>query len=847
MANQGLKDVKDRYGRTPLHHSAERGSLGITKLLLSFGVDKTCVNNFGMLPLHAVALRRETSEHEGTDLSRMLDLLKVDYSWISRTDRFGRTPLILALQSGRPWAVNHLLTNVDALDASSDNKGWGPLHHAAWRGTDPVLVGKMHEAFQKINPLPSTLELSYKSRDGRTPGHIAVVRSRTTLISHLFDRATLLLRDADQNSAIDLAITQDNVPVIEALYALDEKMRKENQTANAKFEVVAAPTTHSTPPQSLLEIKDPVGRLPIDLAAHLGKLKALECLIRLGGNPNGSHRDTAAHLASKEPDCCSEISSCGETPLHYAAQNGKATAIKLLRTQGAAIETKGKHGGTPLFWAAHEEHSNCIVALLENLEEDPGKPADPNTKDRSGNPALLVSFGYSTNIDATRTLLKSHMIDVNARNSSGQSALYMAVRDSRADLVDAILESKQSGVELDVEPGSQETVLDLAMQEGNKEIADKIIVYKKGDNMDDKFLPQQLLRMVTYRRVNRVGELISMKPELAYGAVNRQGENALHIAVKNEDVEIVRLLLDLKDTAGFFGRASTNGETALHRACSNEGNTILEALLDKKAPLIPQNSYGETVLHLAVSSGNLQRVQILLRHSKKTPENHKLLLEVKTTAQKSALWTALSEYNLPIARALMESGADPSTTNRNGLTIWHTHSKRGQSTILQFMKLLSPEDQEKVNKAGAGLYHGTPLQTAVLAGEAEFVRTFCRLGAGLDIQDAHGWSPRLCIRFSEDPDIRSLVENPRGKISDAEATFEHLKANPSSWSTACKPDFILLEDAGLTVKSCYNDSADLGRDPTGYFGVQANCPFAPSGPRYFEIKVIETGFEEYGI
>ena len=76
--------------------------------------------------------------------------------------------------------------------------------------------------------------------------------------------------------------------------------------------------------------------------------------------------------------------SIGETPLHYAVEQGHTSAIRMLLEAGATIETEQEWGTTPIHIAAMKSSTNLQVLFVY------GVPVD--TKDANGHTPLWSAF-----------------------------------------------------------------------------------------------------------------------------------------------------------------------------------------------------------------------------------------------------------------------------------------------------------------------------------------------------------------------------------------------------------------------------------------------------------------------
>ncbi|XP_023225723.1 transient receptor potential-gamma protein-like [Centruroides sculpturatus] len=110
--------------------------------------------------------------------------------------------------------------------------------------------------------------------------------------------------------------------------------------------------------------------------------------------------------------------------------------------------------------------------------------------------------------------------------------------------------------------------------------------------------------------------------ELNINCVNYQGLSALHIAVENENVEMIQFLLTIPDI--------DIKDCVLHAVCT--GNIkIIEMILDslKERNLEFQSccksiefDYGMTPLILAAQRGSIEIIRLLLKRNHRIPEPH---------------------------------------------------------------------------------------------------------------------------------------------------------------------------------------------------------------------------------
>jgi ankyrin repeat protein len=307
---------------------------------------------------------------------------------------------------------------------------------------------------------------------------------------------------------------------------------------------------------------------------------------------------------------------------------------------------------------------------------------------------------------------------------------------------------------------------------------------------------------VLHEQIDRVKELVGMKVEPT--ATNSLHENALRIAVSNQSTDIVDVLLDsefVTNHPDFLETKTKSQETALHLACCFGNASIVRSLLQHGSSPMTKGAKGDTPVHVAVKSTNTN-TEILHILLDADTNLHAKILDERNDDGLTPLMTAFLVRRLDHGIVLHSKGADVMSTTKSGRTMWHqmAHNPHPdmQKVLFKFIKRLSEEDLQRVHSSGIGKSHGTPLQAAVLAGNHKVIAKLLEIGADLDAKDAHGWTPRHCIRLSDDDGIRKMVLS--GVFDSREVKFQGLTKLPSRWCETYKPDFIVLSQDGLVVE-----------------------------------------------
>lgn len=281
----------------------------------------------------------------------------------------------------------------------------------------------------------------------------------------------------------------------------------------------------------------------------------------------------------------------------------------------------------------------------------------------------VVVIRYLLNISGTAA------DTVNVTNLAGKTALHEACQNSQPDAVAALL---SQGANARAIKQADWTPLMLACT-------------KKGEKA-----------LACCRLLLEVGGPVLLDDR------NKDGWDALHIAVREGDTKIVKELLaavtDLEKTSS----KSKNGRTPLHTAALHGCHVVVKQLLDiNNVDCSVKDSCGSTPLHDAVRSGSLETFKVLV-----------------------------------------EAGADLTVINNEGYGILHMAAQTGQIPVLEhIIKEVGPTSS-MCSKLGSKT---TPLHCAVRAGQVQALRVLLKFGADPMILDSWG---RSCYDII--PELASL-------------------------------------------------------------------------------------------
>ncbi|XP_058812737.1 putative ankyrin repeat protein RF_0381 [Topomyia yanbarensis] len=184
-----------------------------------------------------------------------------------------------------------------------------------------------------------------------------------------------------------------------------------------------------------------------------------------------------------------------------------------------------------------------------------------------------------------------------------------------------------------------------------------------------------LFRAVKKSQSALVRKFLSVKPDLVNVPVN--GETLLYQAVRNNNLEIVDLLLEFG--ANVHLGLPINGETPLHLAIYNKNVKIARHLIEHGADLTSANCIGMTAGHYAVDANDLHTLKFVLSHG------------CSSEARDRCSWTLIfraifMRVDAEIIKHLIEKKCPLKVRDRNRLMPLDYARLMGQEEVIRMIK-----------------------------------------------------------------------------------------------------------------------------------------------------------------
>ncbi|XP_068166805.1 ankyrin repeat and death domain-containing protein 1A [Antennarius striatus] len=312
-----------------------------------------------------------------------------------------------------------------------------------------------------------------------------------------------------------------------------------------------------------------------------------------------------------------------------AAKRNDVETMKCLG-RGLNANAKNVNDRTALHYAVAGKNKEAVQLLLQRRVK-----VDP--KDKFGMAPIHLAAWFGS-LDILKLLVQAGA-EQKIDNEDGLNIMHCAAINNHTDIVEYIIEDLQMK-ELDKEDMLGNRSFGLAAQHGCVDMLE--------------------LLMETYH-------MDTMKP-------NKRGDTPLHLAARNDRLDVVNLLLLSFDTRD---EVNMDGETALYQAAENGQERCVQALLEAGCDPNILTTAKCSALHPVSERGDISLVHILLQHKANTDFGN---LNLETP-----LHLAIKNSHIPVIHSLLVAGCNINATNKRSQTVLHVAAELANIDIVEML------------------------------------------------------------------------------------------------------------------------------------------------------------------
>jgi ankyrin repeat protein len=452
-----------------------------------------------------------------------------------------------------------------------------------------------------------------RRHSGTTPLHIAAEAGYTAVVNALLNASpsSMCERDADGMTPLHRAVKNHKVATVE--YLLTKSVTPLSCKDRSGSTPLLTAVTHSWSKMTRTLLPH-LGASDLGVTNNAG-WNALDICIK-----NRRFITAAALLKTLTPDDLEASSADAHSALTRAVFMNLEEFVRLLLGHNARVN----------------------VAVSDKIMSDIWRPQQ-GFQEKAEQLGLSFTQNFAPDSSVYRP---DESVDPRAEGNRPKSVLSVAVTLANAKIVDLLLRNQN---EVDFTIGEEGSALYFACERGYESIVESLLRCRPRPDVDNKVNQGAAPIHAASRwcHWNIVGILLDNgatadEPDqkCPFGWT---GLTPLHYAILAENLKIVQKIMEPIVEAALQEALQKGIEiggkrmNALHVAALSGGDSVLRYLLNRGADPSLRNSNGDTVLHVAVSSGNAAGVRALLDpHDSPRAYNPKDLLEVKNNSGETA-------------------------------------------------------------------------------------------------------------------------------------------------------------------------------------------------------------------
>ncbi|MEO7717595.1 MAG: ankyrin repeat domain-containing protein [Capsulimonas sp.] len=381
-------------------------------------------------------------------------------------------------------------------------------------------------------------------------------------------------------------------------------------------------------------------------------------------------------------------SGCEEnTSLHKAASKGNVVLVQTLLESGANVHARNQHSATPLHFPApvrSDGHAAQVARILIAAGVD---LESVNTFQHT--PLLSALF---QGLEAVAAVVVDAGARVDVRAAYSETALHIAARKRLLRIIPLLV---KAGADLESRNEFGETALQVALGEGYDDAA-RILLEAGAKNeapINMKIVPNAIgwMRRTPLHEAAQVGNKELVRTLIDNGADvhmrDDKGNTALHYGVSADQRQNVVPITEMLISAGADVNAfNLQKSTPLLEALILGGDDAVAMLLVAGAQWDVQDSAGNTVIHLAAISRQLQNLQWFYDAG--------VDLNAQNNRGETALHMVCHRGMLGAVKLLCGLGADLSIADKSQMTPLHRAMDMSRSEVVQYFQSLEAGPKE---------------------------------------------------------------------------------------------------------------------------------------------------------
>lgn len=390
---------------------------------------------------------------------------------------------------------------------------------------------------------------------------------------------------------------------------------------------------------------------------------------------NNAPLETIIYLIEQPGNSISKNTHDGRIYLHWAANKGNAELVKYLLEKGSDINRTDDKGATPISFAASNGQTNTAVYDLLFKAGN-----DPKQKFQNGTNLLLLSIAYDkylklANYFATKGLT------INDTDDQGNTAFDYAAKTGDVSLLKTLVQKGVKPTKQALIFASQGTRWSAATIETFKYLIEDIKINANTTGTKGENALHNLVRKKDQNEI--ITYLISKGANINH--TDNDGNTVLMEAVKNQDVNVVKLVLDQVNN---INHVNNKGTSALAQAVAFGMPETLSLLINKKANIQIVDKDGNNLAAYLVQSFQP------LREGQKNHFTEKLTIiknagvnfEALQHEGNSLYHLAVVKNDLNLLKQLESFNINLNTVNKEGITALHKAALVAKDdTVLKYL------------------------------------------------------------------------------------------------------------------------------------------------------------------